>query len=125
MATATQGVTDRMRTGTAHLITHLADAPVLIFICGTNGFPSAAPREEMMLSAVHGAAQNLIVAARALELGAAYTTFHTSCETELKELLGIPEAPRICVTIPVGWPTRKFVQLKRRPLEEVVRYDHW
>ncbi len=122
---ATPTVTAHMRAGTDHLITHLADVPVLIFICGTNNFPPQAPQEGMMLSAVHGAAQNLIVAARALELGAAYTTFHHSCEPALKEMLGIPEETRICVTIPVGWPTRKFVELKRRPLDEVVHHDRW
>jgi len=118
-------VTSKMKAGTDHLITHLADVPVLIFICGTNRFPPQAPQEGMMLSAVHGAAQNLIVAARALELGAAYTTFQSSCERALKEMLGIPEETRICVTIPVGWPTRKFVELKRRPLDEVVHHDRW
>ena len=78
-----------------------------------------------MYSAVFGAAQNVMVAARALGLGAAYTTFHLTREAEIKTKLGIPDETRICVTIPVGWPGRIFGSLTRRPLEEVVHHDHW
>jgi nitroreductase len=79
----------------------------------------------MMYSAVFAAAQNLMVAARSLGLGAAYTTFQLTCENEMKSLLGIPEESRICVTIPVGWPGRTFGSLTRKPVESVTHYDHW
>ena len=119
------GVTLAMQSGVDHLMDSLADVPIMVFICGTNAFPPDAPNEEMMLSAVHGAAQNLMVAARAMGLGAAYTTFHRRSEPAIKELLGIPDHVTMCVTIPVGWPTRQFVELKRRPVKEVMHYDHW
>jgi nitroreductase len=115
----------RMIQGVTHLLPHLAEAPVLIFVCGNSVYPPAAPSEQMMYSAVYGAAQNLMVAARALGLGAAYTTFQMVAETEIKERLGIPAASTICVTIPLGWPGRSFGPLKRKPLEEVVHYDRW
>jgi nitroreductase len=115
----------RMMEGVRYLIDHLAEAPVMIFICGNNVYPPDAPQERMMLSATYGAAQNLMVAARALGLGATYTTFHLGSEAAIKALLGIPEETQICVTIPVGWPKRRFGELNRRPLDEVVHYDHW
>lgn len=115
----------RILQGVGYLVEHMGDVPVLIFVCGNNVYPANAPQEPMMYSAVFGAAQNLIVAARALGLGAAYTTFHLAHESEIKTKLGIPDGTRICATIPVGWPGRGFGSLTRRPLEEVVHHDHW
>lgn len=115
----------RILQGVSYLVEHMGDIPVLIFVCGNNVYPPNAPQEPMMYSAVFGAAQNLMVAARTLGLGAAYTTFHLTREAEIKAKLGIPDGTRICVTIPVGWPGRHFGSLTRRPLEEVVHHDHW
>ena len=115
----------RMLQGVVHLVEHLGEAPVLIFLCGHNVYPPNAPQEHMMYSAVFAAAQNLMVAARGLGLGAAYTTFQLGCEEEIKGRLGIPPATKICVTIPVGWPGRLSGPVTRRPVEEVVHYDRW
>jgi nitroreductase len=115
----------RMFRGVLHLLDHLSETPVLIFVCGHNVYPPNAPQEQNMYSAVFGAAQNLMVAARALELGAAYTAFHLRSEAEIKAILGIPSEAKICATIPVGWPGRRFGPLTRKPLEEVVHHDHW
>jgi nitroreductase len=78
-----------------------------------------------MYSAMHAAAQNAVVAARALGLGAAFTTLHGTAEPAIREILGIPEDRTIGVTIPLGWPDRPFGPVARRPLEEVVHRDHW
>jgi nitroreductase len=115
----------RMIQGVGYLVEHLEDPPVIVFVCGNNVYPPNAPQEHMMYSAVYAAAQNLMVAARALELGAAYTTFHLACEAELKARLAIPEATRICVTIPIGWPGRPYGALTRKPVGDVVHHDHW
>jgi nitroreductase len=115
----------RMIQGARHLLEHLGDAPVIIFVCGNNVYPSDRPQEHMMYSAVFAAAQNLMVAARASGLGAAYTTFQLRSEDELKARLGIPAQTKICVTIPVGWPDREYGALTRRPIEAVVHHDHW
>jgi nitroreductase len=115
----------RMIQGARHLVEHLGDAPVIIFLCGNNVYPPDGPQEHMMYSAVFAAAQNLMVAARASGLGAAYTTFQLRSEDELKARLGIPAQTRICVTIPVGWPDRHYGALTRKPIEAVVHHDHW
>ena len=115
----------RMLQGVNYLVEHLGDAPVLIFVCGNNVYPPNDPQEHMMYSAVFAAAQNLMVAARSLGLGAAYTTFQLACEGEIKAHLGIPDSTRVCVTIPVGWPGRRFGPLTRKPVESVTHNDHW
>jgi nitroreductase len=115
----------RMFEGVSHLVHTFGQAPVLIFVCGNNVYPPDAPQEDMMYSAVFGAAQNLVVAARAVGLGAVYTTFHRHSEAEIKSTLGIPGEIRICVTHPLGWPGRPFGPMSRKPLERVVHHDHW
>jgi nitroreductase len=115
----------RMIQGARHLVEHLGDAPLIIFLCGNNVYPPDRPQEHMMYSAVFAAAQNLMVAARASGLGAAYTTFQLGSEEELKARLGIPAQTKICVTIPVGWPDREYGALTRKPIEAVVHQDHW
>jgi nitroreductase len=115
----------RILQGVGYLVEHLGQAPVLIFVCGNNVYPPNGPQEHMMYSAVFGAAQNIMVAARALGLGAAYTTFQLGCEDEIKQRLGIPPQTKICVTIPVGWPGRRSGPVTRKPVERVVHYEHW
>jgi nitroreductase len=115
----------RILQGVGYLVEHFGDAPAMVLVCGDNSYPPDAPQESMMYSAVFGAAQNLMVAARALGLGAAYTTFHLGREAEIKSRLGIPDEIRICVTIPMGWPGKPFGQMSRKPLESVVHRDHW
>ncbi len=78
-----------------------------------------------MYSAVFAAAQNLVVAARALGLGAAFTTLHGVAEQQFREILGIPAERFLGVTIPLGWPAGPVGPVSRKPLEEVVHHDRW
>src|SRR5205085_1372778 len=112
----------RSYAGAIHLIAHLADAPVIIFVCGTNNYPPHAPNTEFMYSAIYAAAQNLLVAARGLGLGAAFTTLHGAMGQPLRDLLAIPEDRHIGVTIPVGWPARPFGSVNRKPVADVVHH---
>jgi nitroreductase len=77
--------------GVRNLLTNVADAPVIIMICGVNIYPSAAPVEHFMWSALHAAGQNLVVAARALGLGAAITMLHRLAESEVRAVLELPD----------------------------------
>lgn len=118
--------TDRRTVLGAHnVITTLHRVPAIIFVCGADIYPAAAPKIEWAYSAVFAAAQNMIVAARAMGLGAAFTTFHVLAEAEVREILGIPDDRFIGVTMPVGWPARPFGPVTRRPTAEVTHRDHW
>ncbi|MFI5046518.1 MAG: nitroreductase family protein [Acidimicrobiia bacterium] len=111
--------------GAMNLLGTLADVPVLIFVCGRNIYPPHDPDERLMYSALYAASQNMIVAARALGLGAAFTTFHRINEPDIRTLLQIPDDRSIAVTLPLGWPARAFGPLTRRPVEEVLHIDRW
>ena len=114
-----------MLTGAKALADGLATAPVLILVCGRNVYPPASPDELMVWSACYPASQNLIVAARALGLGATFTTFQRRAEQVVRGTLNIPDDVRMAALIPVGWPDRPHGPLNRRPVEEVIHWDGW
>ena len=80
-----------MLDGTEHLLKTLHDCPVLIFVCGKPIYPHQSPRESFVWSSIYPAAQNLILAARALGLGTVFTTFQGVAESTIREILEIPE----------------------------------
>jgi nitroreductase len=114
-----------MMEGAAHLASSIGQAPLIIFVCGGVAYPASRPDERFTWSALYPAAQNLIVAARALGLGSVFTTFHHAAEPALREILGIPDDVKIGATIPIGWPERSFGPVRRRPITDFVHRDRW
>lgn len=115
----------RTALGAQNLMSRMDAAPAIIFICGANLYPEGAPVLEWAYSALYAAGQNMLVAARALGLGAAFTTFHQQAQPQIHEILGIPDDRIIGVTMPVGWPARRFGPVTRRPIADVLHWDRW
>ena len=115
----------RTLVGAKNLAATFAQVPVIIVVCGANIYPPDQPRETFMYSAVFAAAQNLVVAARALGLGAAFTTLHGVAEQQFRKVLQIPADRFLGVTIPLGWPAGPVGPVSRKPVEEVVHHDRW
>ncbi len=114
-----------MLDGTAHLVRTLATCPVLVLVCGAPVYPYGAPREAFVWSSIYPAAQNLLVAARAVGLGTVFTTFHGTAEPTIRATLGIPDHVHIGCLIPIGWPERPFGPVNRVAYEQVVHLDGW
>jgi nitroreductase len=118
-------VRNRTLRGLRHMVEHLGDAPVIVFVCGVPNYPVANPQEEYLWSTLYPAAQNLIVAARSLGLGTVFSQIHRPAEAAIRKILGLPDEARIAVTIPLGWPDRPFGPVKRAPVEKFVHWDRW
>ncbi len=121
-------VESRMLNGALNLATILGDVPAIILVCGRAVYPVAAPNETMVWSALYPAAQNVLLAARAQGIGSCFTTFHSMCEPQLRDLLNIPDDVHIAAFIPLGYPdTAKvnFGPLARKPVEEVIHRNAW
>jgi len=106
---------------------HMQDIPALLIPCLT--FDSR-PVDTWQAGAGAGgsiwpAVQNLLLAARALGLGAALTTLGLSDRKAAKRVLGLPDLVEPFAIIPVGFPIGKFGPVMRYPLEAVVHYDRW
>jgi nitroreductase len=76
-------------------------------------------------SSIYPGVQNLLLAARALGLGANITQWHVFLEHEWKSALGIPREVNMYAVIPVGWPMGRFGPVSRRPASEVIHRDRW
>lgn len=102
-----------------HLADHLHEAPVHLFIAGfTRG-----GREQAQ--ALFPAVQNILLACRAVGLGASLTTVHRAFGKEIDEWLGLPEKQPTCALIPIGWPKGKFGRPPRRPVDECLSFERY
>lgn len=115
----------RLLAAAHHLLDHALEVPVWVLVCGRPVYPAASPSADWIAAAVYPAAQNLLLAARGLGLGATFTTWHMPSEAAVRELLAIPAEARIAVTIPIGWPAREFGPVRRKSLDEVVHWARW
>jgi nitroreductase len=104
-----------------YLTDHFHEAPVWIVACLEDG----ATPNRMAGASIYPAVQNMLLAARALGLGATLTTRHMMYEKEADKALGLPDGVHSYAILPIGYPMGKFGPTKRAPLSEVVYKDHW
>jgi nitroreductase len=109
---------DRMLASADHLGEHLGEAPVLILPCA-KGAPG------QVEASIYPGVQNLFLAARALGLGTTLTTVHRLREAEVRAVLDIPEDVGTWALIPVGHPTGRWGEARRRPVRDVTYWDTW
>jgi len=76
-------------------------------------------------STAYPAVQNLLLAARALGLGAVLTTQQFFLPGAFEKVLGIPSTVTLAAIIPVGWPTGKFGPVTRPEPRAVVSWDRY
>ncbi|HVR28976.1 MAG TPA: nitroreductase family protein, partial [Thermoanaerobaculia bacterium] len=100
---------------------HLHEAPALIV--ASYEFPAKVTPGDAARAAgsVWPGVQNLLLAARALGLGAAPTTLALVDRAAAAEVLGLPENVAAYCLVPVGWPMGRFGPVTRLPVEETVR----
>jgi nitroreductase len=125
LAGAADPVKRRMGEGAHHLLATLREAPVLIFVCGSSYVPGDPREDRYQFSAVYGATQNMLVAGRALGLGVAPTGIHHLNTRGVRAVLEVPDHKIIGTTVAVGWPTRPFRPVKRKPIADVTHFDTW
>ena len=99
---------------------HLQDCPAIVIAC----FEFDAPVSGAGSSLWPGV-QNLLLAARALGLGAALTTLGLSDRKASRAVLGLPDNIEAFGLIPVGYPLGKFGPVTRLPVAEIMRWDRW
>lgn len=102
---------------TAHLAHHVGDAPAVIVVCGLQG------RHSTPGGSIFPAVQNLLLAARALGLGA--SIFQLALSPAIVKALGVPDEYQAYCAIPVGYPEDRAGPLRRKPVRQVAFLDHW
>jgi nitroreductase len=143
---------ERQRKTSRYMIDHIHEVPALIFVCAAKDevIAKAFASPATILSAVRhmglgptlnlvrnatrigalgagGAAfpavQNLLLAARALGLGATLTTPHVFQPGAYEAIVGIPSDATLCAVIPVGYPMGRFGPVRRPAARDVMRWD--
>jgi nitroreductase len=71
------------------------------------------------------AAQNLMLAARALGIGSVPTRLHPNDYGEFRTMFGVPKEIGFHLAIPLGYPRGRFGPTRRLPTAETTHWDRW
>ena len=110
-------------------VEHFADIPVIVIACLRGGRPPIGPLppfgESSYYGSIYPSVQNLLLAARAMGLGAALITLPLWSTTVVRHLLGLPISVHPCCAVPLGWPRGRYGPTTRRPVGDVVHLDRY
>jgi nitroreductase len=104
---------------------HMHEVPALIIACMQFDAPVSASQAARGGGSIWPGIQNLLLAARALGLGAAPTTLALVDRDKAKQVLNLPEDMEAFALIPVGYPKGKFGPVTRLPVSEILCWDRW
>jgi nitroreductase len=105
-----------------YLTEHFHEAPVWIVACLHEGDNTPT---RWSGASIYPAVQNMLLAARALGLGATLTTRHLLFEAEVEDILGLPPGVHSYAILPIGYPLGQFGPVRRGPLSDIVYLDRW
>src|SRR6266550_8382494 len=108
----------RMLDAAQYLADRIHEAPVWIVPCMQGASPTRTAG-----SSIYPAVQNMLLAARALGLGATLTTLYLSFEKEAEAALGLPPDWHSYAILPIGYPVGRFGPVNRVALSDVVFKD--
>jgi nitroreductase len=105
---------------------HFEEIPVLVVPC-LRGPRLALPpvAATSYYGSIYPSIQNLLLAARAANLGAALITLPLWSTFLARRVLGLPWNVTPCAVVPLGWPRGKYGPTTRRPVGEVVHLDRF
>jgi len=105
---------------------HLEEAPVIVVACLKGAYiPFLHISAATYFGSIFPAVQNLLLAARAVNLGAALTTIPLWNLIAMRRILGLPWNITPCAVIPLGWPLGRYGPTTRKPVHKVVSFDRF
>ncbi len=102
-----------------YLADHLHEVPLHLFVAGWTR------RGQPQVQALFPAIQNILLACRAVGLGASLTTVHTAFGKEVDEWLGLPPNCPTCALLPIGWPQGTYRRPERRSIDTCLSFERW
>jgi nitroreductase len=106
---------------------HFEEVPAIVVACLHGRAPVFGP--PVLASSWYGSAypavQNLLLAARAVGLGATLTTLPVWSATLARRTLGLPSSVTPVAVVPLGWPQGRYGPTTRKPVGEVVHLDRY
>lgn len=102
-----------------YLADRLHEVPVHLFVAGWTR------RGTEQAQALFPCIQNVLLACRAVGLGASLTTVHRAHGDEIDRMLGLPEKCPTSALLPIGWPLGRFGRPPRRPVDECLHWERY
>jgi nitroreductase len=110
-------------------VDHFDEIPVVVVPCLRGSRLPLVPTPPIAQSSFYGSiypsVQNLLLAARAMGLGASLITLPLWSTTAIRALLGLPVSVMPCCMVPLGWPRGRYGPTTRRPVADVVHLDRF
>jgi nitroreductase len=112
-------------------VDHFAEVPVLVVACLhlslREGRVPFALMPHAALSgywgSIYPSVQNLLLAARAMGLGASLITLPLWRQGPARRILKLPLSVTPCCIVPLGWPRGNYGPTSRRPVQQVTHLD--
>lgn len=112
-------------------VDHFTEIPVLVVACLRLGaregrlpivrMPHAV--ESAYWGSIYPSVQNLLLAARAMGLGASLITLPLWSRTSARRTLDLPPSITPCCIVPLGWPRGRYGPTTRKPVDEVAHLN--
>lgn len=110
-------------------VEHFTEIPVLVVACLRGGKVPYVPMPSIASSSHYGSVypsvQNLLLAARAIGLGASLITLPLWSVTVARRILGLPLTVEPCCIVPLGWPRGRYGPKARRPVDAVIHHERY
>ena len=112
-------------------VDHFTEIPVLVVACLRLGaregrvpfVPMPQPAASGYFGSIYPSVQNLLLAARAMGLGASLITLPLWNVTSARRTLNLPLSVTPCCIVPLGWPRGRYGRTTRNPVEQVTHLD--
>ena len=107
-------------------VDHFAEIPVLVVACLRGPRPPFPPlAASSYYGSIYPSVQNLLLAARAVGLGAALVTLPLWSTRAARRILGLPRGTTPCCIVPLGWPRGRYGPTSRKPVGDVTHLDRY
>jgi len=105
---------------------HFEEIPVIIVACLRGRYiPFLHVFSTTYFGSIFPSVQNLLLAARAVNLGACLTTIQLWNLISVRRILGLPWNVTPCAVIPLGWPLGHYGPTTRKAVHQVVSFDRF
>jgi len=110
-------------------VEHFTELPVLVVACLRGNRVPFVPMPPLVDSSYFGSiypsVQNLLLAARAMGLGASLITLPLWSTTVARRAMGLPLSVHPCCVVPLGWPRGRYGPTTRKPVGDVTHLDRY
>jgi nitroreductase len=112
-------------------VDHFDEIPVLVVCCLRVGYgrvpfvPSPAIVSSSHYGSIYPSVQNLLLAARAVGLGASLITLPLWSTMFARRVLGLPLSVDPCCMVTLGWPRGNYGRKGRKPVNRVVHLERY